>query len=457
MLSTADCREHSLLDTLDHTEAIRILDDEHANLTALGQQSKHAQAAAALGHSYLEYLHSTWMPESLWQGWSQKGRVVAAMRLKIPIEGVLPTTNHLESFNGLLKWKYIRRWQHSGARLRFDFLIHTLVTKILPEIFSLRRSHHQYTSWLTNRFRHSTGGLDLNAKRSTYSVPACTPSQSKCLYWYQVDGRRDNEAIIIVNTGRIYNIQIANPPDSVTATCAASSASLQDPNHLRYMMSMHCAGIAHCECADFANRGGACKHLRALRFVVNAWAEKNHISSFYHPPTLHDAEQVKKSRTNIQATETSSSASHAQSSSGVPTVPTQQTVVLLNNLLALKQVASHESESMSEVDGGSEPSSVNSEVDNEESDSDTDNSHDDSTINVRVCMPFVCASANDTRYATSYRNSYQRDGMLLAIKSNFALNIRHQVCYLVSMASPIFYQTLPNSLITLSSQNFKMS
>ena len=51
----------------------------------------------------LKYLDTYWTTESLWQCWSDFGCRVAAGLLKCTFEGVLPTTNHLESFNGVLK------------------------------------------------------------------------------------------------------------------------------------------------------------------------------------------------------------------------------------------------------------------------------------------------------------------------------------------------------------------
>jgi hypothetical protein len=150
-----------LLASIDFAAAHNIISDERSIITSVASQGSSGQAAAKAGLSYLDYLGDTWMHESLWQSWSQKGRTVASIILKIPIEGVLPTTNHLESFNGLLKRKYIPRWQRSGSRLRFDFLIHILITQILPDIFASRLAHRNYHIWLTSRFADHAGGADL--------------------------------------------------------------------------------------------------------------------------------------------------------------------------------------------------------------------------------------------------------------------------------------------------------
>jgi hypothetical protein len=76
------------------------------------------------------------MLEDLWQSWSHYGRIQAASCLGIPIDGVLPTTNHLERFNGVFKNKYLTQWQHSGRRLHFDVLVFHLIQHILPHIFA---------------------------------------------------------------------------------------------------------------------------------------------------------------------------------------------------------------------------------------------------------------------------------------------------------------------------------
>jgi hypothetical protein len=337
-----------LLSTVDYDEAKKVLDDEQSNMMAIADSDTTAQSAAKAGIEFLGYIKTTWMPEALWQGWSQKGRVVAAMLLNIPIEGVLPTTNHLESFNCLLKRRYIPRWQRSGARLRFDFLIHILITKILPEIFAVRRSQQLYSTWLSARFRQSAGGSNLGECVSTTGEAA----NSTRLYWYAGNQQRDEEAEAIYRLRRIYNLQLPNT-DLVEATCAAASASLQDPHHPRYSLWMHRAGLAFCTCPDFAFRGGACKHLRALRMIVNSWVVQRLVYPFYHPSSLEDARQVFFSLL-------------FPPSPGYAITPS-----LLTNLSALRQVAAQEASSdvLSEPSEPSDPENSDESV--EEDDGDT--------------------------------------------------------------------------------------
>ncbi|KAF8521298.1 hypothetical protein JB92DRAFT_2807711 [Gautieria morchelliformis] len=123
-------------------------------------------AGAMAGLAYLDYMTNTWMPYSLWKGWSHKGHLEASRILKIPIEGVIPTTNHLEAFNAVLKRKYIHQWQRAGKRLRFDLFVYLLITQILPGIFTRRCLQRTYYSWLSTRFAAEAGGIDLVAAMS---------------------------------------------------------------------------------------------------------------------------------------------------------------------------------------------------------------------------------------------------------------------------------------------------
>ena len=83
-----------------------LIAQEVASLNQLKELPEMGVAVTA-GISYLKYLSDTWMPAPLWHSWSQKGCMEASNILNIPVEGIIPTTNHLESFNGVLKTKHI--------------------------------------------------------------------------------------------------------------------------------------------------------------------------------------------------------------------------------------------------------------------------------------------------------------------------------------------------------------
>lgn len=69
---------------------------------------------------------------------SNRGRHIAAALLGCTFEGVLPTNNHLESFNEVLKNKGLHRWQRNNRPLHLDVLLRLLALKILPSLFDQR-------------------------------------------------------------------------------------------------------------------------------------------------------------------------------------------------------------------------------------------------------------------------------------------------------------------------------
>jgi hypothetical protein len=113
----------------------------------------------------------------------------------VDIEGVLPTTNHLESFNGVLKRKHIANWQRSGHRLRYDILINRLIISILPNIYGQHRMLNAYQSWKVERFRDAAGGNSLTKHSPIKSKPN---SLSHPLAWFTPNSQRDSMAQDIV-------------------------------------------------------------------------------------------------------------------------------------------------------------------------------------------------------------------------------------------------------------------
>ena len=112
-----------LISSVDHSVAMGILHHQRAAFMQLSQDVSAAPAAYG-GIKHIDYLIAHWMPVPMWKSWSEWGRVAASTILNIPIEGVIPTTNHLESFNSILKRKHLPAHLRSGHRLRFDSLIH---------------------------------------------------------------------------------------------------------------------------------------------------------------------------------------------------------------------------------------------------------------------------------------------------------------------------------------------
>ena len=145
----------SLISTEVFETARHIVQEEQEYLTRLTTDPDNAVATSASnGLIYLDYLSKNWLSQSLWKSWSHSGRLEAARILGKSVDHIAPTTNHLESFNGVLKRKYIRQFQKGGRRLRFDLLIFLLATHILPGIFQQCHIEKQFYDWLSSRFHH---------------------------------------------------------------------------------------------------------------------------------------------------------------------------------------------------------------------------------------------------------------------------------------------------------------
>ena len=262
--------EKTLLLTNKHFDAINLITAEETFLNDLFLTTAEAKRHAGAGLAYLGYLRETWLDESLWSSWSRHGRDRASTKLQRPVEGILPTTNHLESFNAVLKRKYIPAWQRSGNRLRFDIFIHHLILKILPEIFAQWRMQHDFHLWVSRRFHQVSGGQDLRKPdKSQKSESSAPTTPSSILAWFSEDAARDQKAQQIVAVSRIFQIPSGRPYE-VWATCAASNADVRSSNHLRYWLTIHPTGSATCTCYDWITNGGACKHLRALRILIQS-------------------------------------------------------------------------------------------------------------------------------------------------------------------------------------------
>ncbi|KAI0764222.1 hypothetical protein BD413DRAFT_433493, partial [Trametes elegans] len=103
--------EESLLNTMQHEDALQVLAASERALTELSVQlaKECAESKQVVGASktFHEYLQGYWMPVDMWQSWARRGRADAAARMGVGIEKILTTTNHLENFNGQLKGVHI--------------------------------------------------------------------------------------------------------------------------------------------------------------------------------------------------------------------------------------------------------------------------------------------------------------------------------------------------------------
>src|SRR5882762_1092704 len=189
--------------TLEDTLVATVTISEARNLVAaevkvLMEMSTETDIAKK-GVEHLAYLRDYWTTDALWQCWSDFGRRVAAEVLKCSFEGVLPTTNHLESFNGVLKQKHLCRWQHGGPQVCFDMLINLLITKILPSNFQQRTLQQQDDLRFKAQLHCLCGGEALLAAQQNQA-----PNLTLALMAYLLpDERQDAEAMQLVKHKQI--------------------------------------------------------------------------------------------------------------------------------------------------------------------------------------------------------------------------------------------------------------
>jgi hypothetical protein len=210
------------------------------------------------------------MVPDLWSSWSRAGRVRASQALGCDVEGVLPTTNHLESFNRTLKRRYIRHWQRGGKRLRLDVLIHHLVHRIIPAIFGIRFRRNAFLLWRDQRF--PTPGLS-----SRIQLPMQGPLFNPPLAWIPArNGLSDRqlEGQDIAKHNRIFNVTYLPLYGVLLASCLSSRlATTEGSDPVSYRLELHLSSYGSCSCPDFHYRSsdnGACKHLFGLLSYVHS-------------------------------------------------------------------------------------------------------------------------------------------------------------------------------------------
>ncbi|KAL0568041.1 hypothetical protein V5O48_013952 [Marasmius crinis-equi] len=277
--------ESLLLDTTTHQQAQDLIKNQYSYFDAIiADKNADATRAAEAGKKQLSYLNTNWMDIAMWRSWSKWGRLTVASLLKIKIEKVASTTNHLESFNGILKRKHLARWFHSGHRLRFDFLILLLCNQILPGIYNRRTVQDQHTSWLSERFKPHAGGKDLVDVRRNKEL---VQKSGAGICWWASDETRDQRANAIVSLRQI-TCQVGNNPDSFLGKALSSKS-----NELVYSLSLYRDGRGSCSCLDFQENGGACKHLRAMRIVVDYSLSLSKAAPLHYPSSLPEGLSVR--------------------------------------------------------------------------------------------------------------------------------------------------------------------
>ena len=195
-------------------------------------------------------------------------------------------TNHLESFNSILKRKHLPAHLRSGHRLRFDSLIHILITRILPGIYRHRKAEREYRQWLETRFRAGAGGKNLSeVHKAVLDERALNSNKPVC--WWEADVSHDGAAPEILNSHRL-SISRGKDANTFVAWCAGNP---KDGSVTQYAIEISWSGFASCTCLDFLTRGGACKHLRATRLMIDFWVCKGYEAEFYYPTSWAEGER----------------------------------------------------------------------------------------------------------------------------------------------------------------------
>lgn len=104
--------KNTLLNSPTFEAALGALRRETALLLRMKEDERlpvQVREMAGGGWRYLEYLRTTWVKENLWMAWAEIGRNQLARALDIPLGSVINTSNHLESFNNVLKNRWLRR------------------------------------------------------------------------------------------------------------------------------------------------------------------------------------------------------------------------------------------------------------------------------------------------------------------------------------------------------------
>ncbi|KAF7790755.1 hypothetical protein EIP86_001712 [Pleurotus ostreatoroseus] len=241
--------ENSLVHTTSHASALAIITEEEAVLAAHKQELDES-GCEIINHAeahLLGYLRDWWCREALWHSSSDFGRAVAATHMGCAIDGVLPTTNHLESFNGVLKRGHLRRWQHGQKRLRLDVLVNILITHIILSIFEQRALEAVEELHWEEMVSKLPGGKEL-----VESMHSSKTAISPLLVAYFIPNESQNHTAQDLLKNRQLGLPTVNTERmSLDFECYSSMATVHDSSPIKYQLYLILTERGYYTCPDF--------------------------------------------------------------------------------------------------------------------------------------------------------------------------------------------------------------
>ncbi|KAF9028254.1 hypothetical protein BDZ89DRAFT_1015180 [Hymenopellis radicata] len=250
--------EGKLVETTVYDVAKQLIASEVAALEAEQTAEDESDTVFERALAHLQYLDGYWMSKELWASWSDFARLGAARLMNRSPESIFMTTNHLESFNNVLKNNRLAHQQRGGRRLRLDVLIHFLILDMLPSIFETRRLQRDEDNRMKRWILTLPGGQQL--LNSTSLGKASKQIQVAFLTF---DPIRDAGAASLLESRQLGAPEFDAATGVFTFVCYSSLATENDTAPTSYTITISVQGTADCTCPDFRKRGGACKHLRA--------------------------------------------------------------------------------------------------------------------------------------------------------------------------------------------------
>ncbi|KAF8601407.1 hypothetical protein BDV93DRAFT_408933, partial [Ceratobasidium sp. AG-I] len=253
--------EVGIIEATSWSCASMLIRTEQIELEEMTEDSRwKSSAQKALKH--VSYLSRTWMREELWVSLSDYGRSIAALKTGLAPLDIASTTNHLESFNGVLKTGLIAKAAHGHRLLRCDVLLVLLIKEIIPSIFQRRRVQAKEDALMEATLATAPGGVKFLAHRRARKA-----SQIPVAY-LSPDERRDHEAKHLEDKNFVSDPEIQDI--GLLFTCYSAQSPAPGLQWLHYEIWIGFDWQAHCSCPDFQQRGGACKHMRAALLRVKA-------------------------------------------------------------------------------------------------------------------------------------------------------------------------------------------